>query len=353
MLMDAGLGFEYKAKLLELQCPRHQEHDLEAGTFDCNLKAFPFTYLGLPLGTHKPKFRDLGSLMDKVERRLSHTTLWLSMAGKLQIVNSVFSALPTYAMCTFKLLIKVINHINRARRHCLWRGYNSGSTSHPRMAWKLVCKPKRKGGLGVVNLRTQNSALLKHIQKFFSSHDIPWVRLVWHHYHSLRIAPHLAPPKGSHWWKDVLQLSTFFRGIARPILGNSASAAFWEDCWHIGPLKIAFPRLFSFSKRSDCSVKSFLGQDHLEDNFNLPLSQDALQEFYLLRRHYGQHYSPTAHPGYLDLHLGVSRLLFQKILRSSIQESPVSCGFCLALEGKVLQQIKSLLLVTSFGQTAY
>ncbi|KAG8098412.1 hypothetical protein GUJ93_ZPchr0013g35805 [Zizania palustris] len=145
-------------------------------------------------------------------------------------------------MCTFKLLIKVINHIDRARRHCLWRGYNSGSTSHPRVAWKLVCKPKRKGGLGVVNLRTQNSALLlKHIKKFFSSHDIPWVRLVWHHYHSLRIAPHLAPPKGSHWWKDVLQLSIFFRG------------------------------------------KSFLGQDHLEDNFNLPLSQDALQEFYLLK----------------------------------------------------------------------
>ena len=36
-------------------------------------------------------------------------------------------------------------------------------------AWNLVQKPKNKGGLGVINLRIQNDALLlKHPHKFYS-----------------------------------------------------------------------------------------------------------------------------------------------------------------------------------------
>jgi hypothetical protein len=41
-------------------------------------------------------------------------------------------------------------------------------------------KPKRKGGLGIINLRRQNNALLlKHLDKFCKKEDIPWVNLIW------------------------------------------------------------------------------------------------------------------------------------------------------------------------------
>jgi hypothetical protein len=40
-------------------------------------------------------------------------------------------------------------------------------------AWKLVTKPKMKGGLGVIRLRLQNEALLLNfLHKFFTKADI-------------------------------------------------------------------------------------------------------------------------------------------------------------------------------------
>lgn len=57
-------------------------------------------------------------------------------------------------------------------------------------AWNKVCKPKAKGGLGVINLRQQNKALLmKNLRKFYNKHDLPWVQLTWNtHYNGL--VPH-------------------------------------------------------------------------------------------------------------------------------------------------------------------
>jgi hypothetical protein len=38
----------------------------------------------------------------------------------------------------------------------------------------MVCKQKDKGGLGIINLKIQNQALLlKHLDKFYNSADVP------------------------------------------------------------------------------------------------------------------------------------------------------------------------------------
>jgi hypothetical protein len=47
------------------------------------------------------------------------------------------------------------------------------------IAWRKCTRPKRKGGLGVINLRSQNIAiLLKHLDKFYNRRNIPWVNLI-------------------------------------------------------------------------------------------------------------------------------------------------------------------------------
>jgi hypothetical protein len=54
----------------------------------------------------------------------------------------------------------------------------------PLAACKLVCKPKKKSGLGVIKLRLQNDALLmKKLDKFFFKADMPWVNLIWTQYY--------------------------------------------------------------------------------------------------------------------------------------------------------------------------
>jgi hypothetical protein len=56
----------------------------------------------------------------------------------------------------------------------MWKSSYFSTRSKPMVAWKKCTKPKRKGGLGIINLRTQNQALLlKHLDKIYSRKDTP------------------------------------------------------------------------------------------------------------------------------------------------------------------------------------
>jgi len=117
---------------------------------------------------------DYMPLMDRTERRLTATSAFLTQAGRLQLVNSVLSSLPTYTMCSLKIPIAVLDFIDRARKHCLWRGSDENAKKRSLVAWPKVSKPKNKGGLGVIDLRTQNEALLlKHLDKFYNKKRHP------------------------------------------------------------------------------------------------------------------------------------------------------------------------------------
>ena len=90
------------------------------------------------------------------------------------------------------------------------------------VAWNKCTKPKKKGGLVVVNLRAQNTALLmKNLDKFYNQRlNIPWVKLVWNTYYPNGEVPHAEKEMGSFWWKDLLRLVDLFRGIAQCSVGS-------------------------------------------------------------------------------------------------------------------------------------
>ena len=95
--------------------------------------------------------------------------------------------------------------------------------THSLAAWDMVCRPKKKGGLGVLNLQIQNKALLlKYLHKFIHKQDVPWVMLVWNsHYDDS--PPHAKPTRGSFWWRDVFSLMDIYRGITKcmPAAGDT------------------------------------------------------------------------------------------------------------------------------------
>ena len=82
-------------------------------------------------------------------------------------------------MCTIKLPAGVIENIDRAKKQCLWRGNNQANRGGNLVAWQNVQLPKKKGGLGVINLRLQNDALLlKQLHKFYMKSETPWCQLI-------------------------------------------------------------------------------------------------------------------------------------------------------------------------------
>jgi len=151
---STGLKVNYSKSMMVPINLSDQKLDHLVRTFDYQKGGLPFTYLGLPLGLTKPRIVDFSPLVSKSERRLVSTSLFLNQAGRLQLTNSVITALPTFSMCTFKLQKTVIEQIDKYRKHCLWRGADQNSTKPAKAACPMVCREKKEGGLGVLNLRT-------------------------------------------------------------------------------------------------------------------------------------------------------------------------------------------------------
>jgi hypothetical protein len=111
-----------------------QKAELLAGVMGCNIQGMPFTYLGLPMGTTKPKIEHFAPLMNRVEGQSTSISSMLIQAGKVQLVNSVLSSLPTYSMCFVAVPVVVLENVDRARRHCIWRNSDSNAKNKPLVA---------------------------------------------------------------------------------------------------------------------------------------------------------------------------------------------------------------------------
>jgi hypothetical protein len=129
--------------------------EILANTFGCQIGSFPFTYLGLPLGPNKPNVDDMLPLVQRIERRLVSTSNFLTQAGRLELVNSVLSSLPTFFMSVTKLPPIIIKMIEKYRKHCMWKGSDLNGKKPPLAAWNLATKPKKGRRFG--NYKSVNS----------------------------------------------------------------------------------------------------------------------------------------------------------------------------------------------------
>ena len=148
----------------------------------------------------------------------------------------------------------------------------------------MVCRPKKNGGLGILNLKVQNDAmLLKLMHKFYNKLDVPWVHLIWDTYYASTV-PHAAAPCGSFWWHQLVQLMPVYRGVAKVQIGAGDTVLFWKDDWNNSILSDTYPRAFSYTSDEDTSVRKVLSITHLNQAFELPLSVQDFEELRALQQ---------------------------------------------------------------------
>jgi hypothetical protein len=114
-----GLRVNYAKSCMVPLNMTEEKAELMTGFLGCKLQGMSFTYLGLPMGTTKPRVEHFAPLMNIVERQLTSISNMLTYVGKLQLVNSVISSLPTYTMCSISVPVEVHEYVDRARRHCM------------------------------------------------------------------------------------------------------------------------------------------------------------------------------------------------------------------------------------------
>ena len=85
--------------------------------------------------------------------------MYLSKEGRVTLIKSTLSSLPTYFLSLFPIPMSVASRIDNIQRNFLWGGMGEGKKFHL-MNWSQVCQPLQSSGLGIRNLRLFNRALL-------------------------------------------------------------------------------------------------------------------------------------------------------------------------------------------------
>ncbi|WMV31905.1 hypothetical protein MTR67_025290 [Solanum verrucosum] len=142
--------------------PVNEVPDLEdmAAIMCCPTGSFPTAYLGMPLGAMNRSSQVWNVIVEKFERRLaSWQQQYLSLGGRLTLINSVLDSIPTYFMSLLLMPAKVKQRLDKIRRDFLWEGNNKDHKIHL-VKWAKVTLPKQYGGLGIKDLALHNKCLL-------------------------------------------------------------------------------------------------------------------------------------------------------------------------------------------------
>ncbi|KAL4384774.1 hypothetical protein GQ457_15G024410 [Hibiscus cannabinus] len=149
-----------------------------AALLHCKSEKFSCQYLGLPLGATRNSVQLWSSIVEKFRRKL---TGWksrlLSFGGRITLIKSMLASLPVYFMSLFPMPVAVNSIITSLVVKFLWGSVDNKTICWIR--WETLCLSKSRGGLGLVNFKVKNRALLnKWLWRFGSETDSLWRKVV-------------------------------------------------------------------------------------------------------------------------------------------------------------------------------
>lgn len=211
-----------------------------ADILGCNIGVLPSTYLGIPLG-NKPPDLFWNNLIDRFNKNLEGWKgITLSQTGKVLLIKSTLQNLPTYALSLFFIPSKVADTLESIQRNFMWAS-TDGNKKYPLVAWEIICRTKKQGGLGIRNLKQFNRALqAKHIRRIFNTTG-EWRDILKYKYvaniNFRQFISRDLDPRGSNIWNGIMRTKSIAFEKAKWKLGNGENINFQHDEWiRQGPL---------------------------------------------------------------------------------------------------------------------
>ena len=171
--------------------------------------------------------------MERIKQKgSSWTNRFLSKAGKLTMIKSVLSPIPSYSMTCFKLPVSLCKRIQAAVTRFWW----DDSVGQQKMAWtswEKMTKPKAIGGLGFRDFQAWNDAFLgKLAWRLHNNPDLLLSKVLFGKYcHSESFMEVTQKSASSHGWRGVLIGRDLLKENMGWVVGNGSSIRIWDDAW--------------------------------------------------------------------------------------------------------------------------
>ena len=132
-----------------------------ASTFlNCRVGSVPFMYLWLSVGENPNKMSTWEPVLERISTKLnSWGNKYISLGGRIVLLNSVLNSIPIFYLSFLKMPAKVIKKVEGIQRRFLWGGVG-GPKKIWWVKWRKVCQPKSQEGLGVRDIKLVNLSLL-------------------------------------------------------------------------------------------------------------------------------------------------------------------------------------------------
>ena len=115
-------------------------------------------YLGLPEHFGRKKRDIFSSIVDRIKQKASGwSNRHLSPAGKMTMLKSVLSPIPSHSMTCFKLPVSLCKRIQSALTRFWWDD-RDGKQKMAWVAWSTMTLPKDFGGLDFRDIQSYNDA---------------------------------------------------------------------------------------------------------------------------------------------------------------------------------------------------
>jgi hypothetical protein len=263
----SGLKINYQKSEIFLIGGDNDTANFYTDMFGCHIGTLPMKYLGVPVSFRGLKNSDLNFIDVKFTKKLD---AWVggssSSGGRLTLVDSCLSNLPSYIMAMFLLNKTFIEKLDVHRRRFFWHGKKQ-KKGYYMVKWTRVCRSKKKGVLGVKDIRKQNISLLCKWWWKLETLDGLWQDIVKAKYlRNKTVATVSSKFNDSPCWKAILKVKdTYFAG-RKVVLNNGNITRLWKDpIMGEQPFCEKFPVLFNLCQVQDCTVKSCK-----EANFEIP-----------------------------------------------------------------------------------
>ncbi|WZZ22713.1 hypothetical protein YC2023_124100 [Brassica napus] len=191
-------------------------------------------YLGLPEHFGRRKKDLFSSIVDRIKQKArGWTNKFLSTAGKLVMLQSVLSAIPSYPMTCFSLPVSLCKRIQSALTRYWW-DHNENSRSMAWISWDSMAKPKSLGGIGLRDVQNFNVSLLAKISwRLLQNPHSLLGRVLFGKYcpENNNIIQATETSAISHGWRSVLLGRYLLVQNLGWIVGDGKSISVWNDPW--------------------------------------------------------------------------------------------------------------------------